>query len=110
MTDFHSVLSRAIEALPEKTGEARRAVYDRARGALVRQLQSIDPPLSPAEITSQRLSLEESIRKVEADFADQAFTFVGEGDHGGGGAGAFGVFNNASIAAVHHGYTRVGGS
>lgn len=74
MADFYAVLQRTISALPENTGEARRAVYDRARQALIRQLQTLDPPLSPSEITRQRLDLEESIRKVEAEFAALMFS------------------------------------
>lgn len=80
MADFHAVLQRTISALPENTGEARRAVYDRARQALIRQLQTLDPPLSPSEITRQRLDLEESIRKVEAEFAALMFSSPPFGD------------------------------
>ncbi|SON57125.1 hypothetical protein HDIA_3584 [Hartmannibacter diazotrophicus] len=69
MADFYPVLKRAVGALPNNTGEARRAVYEKARAALVRQLQAYDPPLSQAEITEQRLSLEESIRLVESEVA-----------------------------------------
>ena len=67
MTDYRPLLARAIAALDPNTGEARRAVYDRARTALVNQLRGMNPPLAEAEITRQRLALEESIRKVESD-------------------------------------------
>ena len=53
-------------------GEARRALYERARTALVTQLRSVDPPLSESEITKERLALEDAIRKVEADAARKA--------------------------------------
>lgn len=69
MADYHAVLKRAIEALPESSGSARRAVYQRARAAIVNQLKNYDPPLSPSEITTEQLRLEEAIRKVEADAA-----------------------------------------
>lgn len=72
MADYYTVLNKAIAALAENTGEARRLVYDRARKALVRQLEAIDPPLSPSDITRQRLSLEEAIRSVEAEQASTA--------------------------------------
>ncbi|BBE74101.1 hypothetical protein [Oharaeibacter diazotrophicus] len=73
MADYYPVLKRAISSLPSSSGEARRAVYEKARQALVRQLQSYDPPLSPGDITTQRLQLEESIRRVEAEVAGAAF-------------------------------------
>lgn len=71
MADYYPLLVRAISSLPQKTGENRRAVYDRARATLVRQLRSVDPPLPEGEITRERLALEESIRRVEAEYAPQ---------------------------------------
>ncbi len=67
MTDYRPLLARAIAALDPNTGEARRAVYDRARTALVNQLRGMNPPLAEADITRERLSLEDAIRKVESE-------------------------------------------
>jgi hypothetical protein len=69
MTDYQPLIARAVEGLGKSTGEARRGLYERARTALVTQLRNVDPPLSESEITRERLSLEEAIRKVEADAA-----------------------------------------
>src|SRR5580658_8675555 len=69
MTDYQPLIARAVEGLGKSTGEARRALYERARSALVTQLRNVEPPLSESEITRERLSLEEAIRKVEADAA-----------------------------------------
>ena len=69
MTDYHPLILRAIEGLERNTGEARRALYERARNALLAQLKSLKPPLSEAEITRERLALEEAVRKVEAEAA-----------------------------------------
>src|ERR1700735_877169 len=69
MTDYQPLIARAIEGLGKSTGEARRGLYERARSALVTQLRSVEPALSESEITRERLSLEEAIRKVEADAA-----------------------------------------
>src|SRR3984885_7769614 len=69
MTDYQPLIARAIEGLGKSTGEARRALYERARSALVTQLRSVEPALSESEIPRERLSLEEAIRKVEADAA-----------------------------------------
>ncbi|PCH80947.1 MAG: hypothetical protein COB90_06700 [Hyphomicrobiales bacterium] len=67
MADYYSVLIRAIGGLPDNTGDARRNVYERARGALVKQLEAITPPLGSSEITRQRLQLEEQIRRAEKE-------------------------------------------
>lgn len=50
------------------TGQARRSVYDRARTAISRQLDAMNPPLPPSEVSRQRLELEDSIRSVEEDY------------------------------------------
>lgn len=69
MTDYQPLIARAVEALENNTGEARRGLYERARSALVTQMRSVDPPLSESEITKERLALEDAIRKVEAEAA-----------------------------------------
>lgn len=69
MTDYQPLLARAIGALDPNTGEGRRAIYDRARQALLNQLRAANPPLADAEITRERLALEEAIRKAETQAA-----------------------------------------
>ena len=74
MTDFYSVLQRAVASLPDGSGPQRRAVYDKARKALLKQLQSFDPPLPSSDVTAQRLALEDAIRKIENEIARQIRT------------------------------------
>src|SRR5919205_766088 len=69
MADYYPLIAKAVTGLDKSTGEARRAVYERARTALVGQLRNMTPPLSESEITRERLALEEAIRKVEAEAA-----------------------------------------
>src|SRR3979411_2314887 len=70
MADYYPLVAKAIAGLERNTGEGRRALYERARSALVAQLRGMnDPPLTEAEITRERLALEEAIRKVEAEAA-----------------------------------------
>ena len=69
MADYYPLIARAVAGLEKNTGEARRALYERARTALVEQLRGMDPALTESEITRERLSLEEAIRKVEAEAA-----------------------------------------
>src|SRR5271170_7416289 len=72
MADYHPLIARAVDGLGTSTGEARRALYERARAALVAQLRAIEPPLSESDITRERLALEDAIRKVEAETVRKA--------------------------------------
>src|SRR5947209_5161918 len=73
MADYYPLIARAITGLdPAAPGESRRALYERARAALIAQLRSVEPPLSESEITRERLSLEEAVRKVESEAAQRA--------------------------------------
>src|ERR1700753_2598277 len=73
MADYYPLIARAIAGLdPSAPGESRRALYERARSALIAQLRSVDPPLSESDITRERLSLEEAVRKVESEAAQRA--------------------------------------
>jgi len=74
MADYYPLISRAVAGLEKNTGEARRALYERARTALVAQLRGVTPALGESDITRERLALEEAIRKVEAEAARRART------------------------------------
>ena len=83
MADYYPLIARAVAGLdPNAPGESRRALYERARTALIAQLRSVQPPLSESEITRERLSLEEAVRKVESEAAQRAR----EASRGGGAA------------------------
>src|SRR3954467_2870391 len=84
MADYYPLISRAVAGLEEINGENRRALYERARSALLAQLRGVTPPVHESDITRprlaplnepdlprERLALEESIRKVEAESARQ---------------------------------------
>jgi hypothetical protein len=72
MADYYPLIARAVSGLDKSTGENRRALYDRARVALVSQLRGVQPPLDETDITRERLALEEAIRKVESEAAKRA--------------------------------------
>lgn len=71
MADYRELLRRAIDALPENNGTARRAVYEKARSALVTQLHAIEPSIPAREITQHRLTLEDCIRQVEQEATEK---------------------------------------
>src|SRR5205085_954246 len=84
MADYYPLIARAIAGLdPSAPGESRRALYERARAALIAQLRSVQPPLSETEITRERLSLEEAVRKVESEAAQRARDLARTGAAGG---------------------------
>jgi len=100
MADYYPLIARAIAGLdPNAPGESRRALYERARTALIAQLRSVQPPLSESEITRERLSLEEAVRKVESEAAQRARDAGRPGGGGGGGAARGGdAFRRANAA------------
>jgi hypothetical protein len=67
MADYYPLIARAVAGLDNNTGENRRALYERARTALVNQLRSVDPPIEESDITRERLALEDAIRRLEAE-------------------------------------------
>jgi hypothetical protein len=69
MADYYSLIARAVSRLPDKTDEARRAIYERARTALQESLRTLDPPISEAVLAKAQFALEEAIRRVEQDVA-----------------------------------------
>src|SRR6476469_9461572 len=77
MADYKALLRRAVEALPENNGAARRAVYEKARAALVGQLRAINPPLPARDITTHRLQLEDCIRQVEQEASEANIAGMG---------------------------------
>jgi hypothetical protein len=76
MADYKELLRKAIAALPENNGAARRAVYEKARAALVGQLRAIQPPLPARDITQHRLQLEDCIRQVEQEASESVITLA----------------------------------
>src|SRR6266852_5580490 len=74
MADYYPLIAKAVSGLEKSTGETRRALYDRARTALLAQLRGVEPALSEPDITRERLALEEAIRKVEAEAARRSRT------------------------------------
>jgi hypothetical protein len=73
MADYYPLITKAVAGLdPDAPRESRRAIYERARAALLAQLRIINPPFTEAEITHERLALEEAVRIVEGEAAERA--------------------------------------
>ena len=112
MADYYPLIARAVAGLDASaTGEQRRALYERARTALIAQLRGVTPPLSESEITRERLTLEEAIRKVEQEAAQRARgaradAFVRRGGDGPKGAAPRGPGSGAAAPATDRPSTR----
>jgi hypothetical protein len=78
MTDYYPVIARRIAGLKDNTAESRRAIYERVQAVLVEQLRELDPPLEEPEILRERLSLEDAVRRVEADVGSPILDRSGE--------------------------------
>jgi hypothetical protein len=65
-SDYLSLLNRAILNIDKNTPAARSQIYDRARHALLNQLQSMQPRLSDSAIDKERRQLEGAIQQLES--------------------------------------------
>ncbi|MEM6460681.1 MAG: hypothetical protein AAF724_02055 [Pseudomonadota bacterium] len=70
MVDFVAVIEKAVNGLTNNTPEMRQKVYEKARGAIRRQLASINPPVSETVRHKQLAKLEEAIQQIEEANAD----------------------------------------
>ena len=65
MADFVAVIRRAVDGLTDNTPEMRAKVYDKAKGAVVRQLENMKPRPSDAMFKRQLDKLDDAIRQVD---------------------------------------------
>jgi hypothetical protein len=72
MADFVAVIRRAVDGLANNTPEMRIRVYEKARGAVQRQLESMKPQPSEDMLRRQMEKLEAAIRDVEAEHREAA--------------------------------------
>lgn len=70
MADFVAVIRRAVDGLSENTPEMRVKVYERARGAVQRQLENMKPRPPEQMLQRQLDKLEAAIQEVESEHAE----------------------------------------
>lgn len=70
MADFVAVIRRTVDGLSDNVPEMRSKVYEKARGAVRRQLENMKPRPSDELIDRQMLKLEAAITEVESDYAE----------------------------------------
>ncbi|MCY6379329.1 hypothetical protein [Hoeflea prorocentri] len=83
MVDFVAVIEKAVSGLNDNTPEMREKVYEKARGAIRRQLENLNPPVTDAVREKQLAKLEEAIQEIEdrnteafSDFDEDAFADI----------------------------------
>src|SRR5438093_8386750 len=74
MADYYPLLAKAIAGLPDSTAEARRAIYERARGALFGQLRNLEPPVPEDAIEREAQALEVAVAQLETEIASRLST------------------------------------
>ena len=70
MADFVAVIRRAVDNLSENTPANRARVYDKARAAIRRQLEAINPQPTDEVIAKQLDKLDFAIEEVELEHAE----------------------------------------
>jgi hypothetical protein len=70
MADFVAVIRRTVDGLSDNVPEMRAKVYEKARGAVRRQLEGMKPRPSDEMIERQMVKLEAAINEVESDHAE----------------------------------------
>lgn len=66
MAEYFPLLERAVAGLTNATPEARQAIYERARSALLGQLRHMDPPVPEQDIARESAALDAAIGRLEA--------------------------------------------
>ena len=73
MPDYSTIIKRSVDSVPDHTPEMRRAIYDRARATIAKQLANVEPPLSAEQIEKQKEQLEQAIAEIEVEYSFEGF-------------------------------------
>jgi hypothetical protein len=65
--DYCSVIAKAVRMLGHSTVDARQRVYERARSAVLAEMNRAHPPVDQSDILAAQMCLEAAIKEVEAD-------------------------------------------
>ena len=82
MADYYSILAEAVNALDPNTGRARQQLYQRARSAMISELETVYPPFRRSEIATAEIALESAIEKAEVEAVCRSSTRTANSDQG----------------------------
>ena len=71
MTDYYSILSRAVAALDPNTAQARTTLFDRARNMMLDRIRDPRSRWSEAEIRAEIDNFEATISRIESENAQR---------------------------------------
>lgn len=69
MAEYYPLLVRAVSGLADSTPDSRRAIYERARSALLGQLRAVQPPVPENDIERESRALDDAISRIEDEIA-----------------------------------------
>jgi hypothetical protein len=69
MADYYPLLAKAVAAQAQSDPNKRRAIYERARTALLGQLRAIQPPIPEPDIQRESQALDEAVNRLESEIA-----------------------------------------
>jgi hypothetical protein len=78
MAEYYPLIAKAVAGLPNSTLETRRAVYERARKALIAQLQNLRPPIPQADIARETHALDMAVARLESELAASSGSSAGD--------------------------------
>ena len=73
MADYYPLLAKAVAAQAQSDPAKRRAIYERARTALLGQLRAIQPPVPEPDIERESQALDEAINRLEGTITDVSY-------------------------------------
>jgi hypothetical protein len=80
MADYQSVLTRAVTKLPgTSSATTRRAIYGRAREAMLTRLRALHPLLPESDIMREEEALDQAIGLVETKFDNLSLKTLNDG-------------------------------
>src|SRR5947209_5323615 len=71
MADYYPLLAKAVAAQAQSDPDKRRAIYERARKALLAQLRAIQPPIPEPDIERESQALDDAANRLESELAPQ---------------------------------------
>ncbi|WAJ27058.1 hypothetical protein [Antarcticirhabdus aurantiaca] len=77
MADLGAVLRKTIDGLPNASPSLRAKVYDKARAAIQRQIESANPPMGEEIAQARRAALEDAIGRTEAFYLEREIEAAG---------------------------------
>lgn len=72
MAEYYPLLSRAVASLRDAPAAQRQAIYERARGALLGQLRSMQPAVPEEAIERESTELDAAIARLESEMPGAA--------------------------------------